>query len=171
MKIDIKLGLLLFAVLVCAGHPSAQVATGGTYTLAQATIAGGGGSSAGAGYLLGGTTGQAVTADNAAGNPYSLRSGFWNPLSSATAAGVSVSGRVVAENGRGITNAKVTLFGASLSQPRVVLTGRFGTFVFNDVEAGQTYLITVASRRFTFEQSSQLISVVDNVSDIMFTGN
>ena len=85
-----------------------------------------------------------------------------------TAADVSVSGRVTTADGRGITNVRVAISGNSLAQPIVVITGRFGQYNIPDLEAGQTYVITVGARRFTFTSPSRVISLVDNVNDADF---
>lgn len=83
----------------------------------------------------------------------------------ALASGVEVSGRVTGQDGRGITNAKVTIADVS-GASRSVVTGRNGEFSFADVETGQTYVVSVTSRRFSFEP--QTVSVSDNVSGIHF---
>jgi hypothetical protein len=85
-----------------------------------------------------------------------------------TAAHVSVSGRVLTENGNGIRSVRVTLAGGSLTSPRQTLTSSFGYFTFDDIEAGHTYIITVSAKRFTFAQPTQAVSVLDNVTDIAF---
>jgi len=85
-----------------------------------------------------------------------------------TAAGVTVGGRVVSAAGRGVTNARVTITN-SLGISRTVATGRSGIFNFNDVEAGRSYVISVASRRFSF--APQAIDVSDNVSGLVFTAS
>lgn len=86
----------------------------------------------------------------------------------ATAAGVGISGRVMTSDGRGITNAAVTITGNALAEPRTVITGRRGAYIFDDLEPGETYIVTVRSRRFVFSNPSQVISIVDNVSDADF---
>lgn len=85
-----------------------------------------------------------------------------------TAAGVGISGRVMTADGRGITNAIVTITGNALAAPRTVITGRRGTYMFDDLEPGETYIVTVRSRRFMFSNPSQVISIVDNVTDADF---
>lgn len=82
-----------------------------------------------------------------------------------TAASVWVSGRVGIAGGRGLQNAIVTLtdhMGVQLG----TLTKRRGFYSFNNVEAGQTYVIAVRSRRFTF--TPQIITANDNLSGIDF---
>lgn len=88
-----------------------------------------------------------------------------------TAAGVYISGRVTTAEGRGITNALVTINGNSLPGPRSVSTGRGGSYVFDDLEPGETYIVTVRSRRFMFSNPSQVISLNDNVSDADFVAD
>ena len=88
-----------------------------------------------------------------------------------TAAAVSVSGRVVTADGAGIRNVNVMLSGASLAPPRVALTSSFGYFAFDNVDSGQTYVVSVASKRFGFAEPAVPITVIDNVADIVFTAN
>ncbi len=80
-----------------------------------------------------------------------------------TAAGVTVGGRVLTGEGRGLRSARVTITDSN-GAVRSIFTGSFGRFQFEDVEPGQTYVITVASRRFNF--TPHVIQVVDNVSDL-----
>lgn len=82
-----------------------------------------------------------------------------------TAAGASVSGRVLSGEGRGITNALVTMTDPE-GVTRSVSTTRSGAFTFENVEAGKTYVISVRSRRFTF--SPRTVTVNDNVADLEF---
>ena len=73
--------------------------------------------------------------------------------------------------GRGIANARVVVTGNSLAQPIVTITRRGGAYSFDDLQAGETYVITVGSRRFTFQSPSRVISLVDNVTDADFTAD
>lgn len=83
-----------------------------------------------------------------------------------TAAGVSVSGRVLSSAaGRGLTGAVVRLTDQN-GVVRSVTTGRLGTFSFEDVEPSQTYVVSVVSRRFNF--APRVIQVADNVADLEF---
>ena len=83
-----------------------------------------------------------------------------------TAASVSVSGRVSTPLGRGLTNSTVTMTDAS-GNVRTVRTGTFGYFRFDEVEAGQTYVFNVNSKRYTF--APQVVSVMENLTDLNFT--
>jgi hypothetical protein len=84
-----------------------------------------------------------------------------------TAAGVSVSGRVLTPGGQGLRNAVVTLTD-SQGEARSVTTGSFGYFRFEDVEVGHTYAIAVQSKRFRFATRS--VNVVDELTDVDFVG-
>jgi len=85
-----------------------------------------------------------------------------------TAAGVSMAGRVTTADGRGIRNAKVVVTGNSLDQPVIATTSSFGYFEIDSLRAGETYVVTVNSKRYTFSVPSRVITLVDNVVDIDF---
>ena len=90
---------------------------------------------------------------------------------SSTAAQASISGRVMTANGQGIRNATVVMTGNSLAEPRVATTGTFGYYTFDGLEVGQTYVVTINSRRYTFSTPSRVISLVDNVADADFVAD
>ena len=88
-----------------------------------------------------------------------------------TAAGASVSGRVLTAEGHGIRNSKVVVTGNSLIEPLVVTTGSFGYFTFDGLATGETYVVTVNSQRYRFSTPSHVISLVDNVADANFVAD
>ncbi len=84
-----------------------------------------------------------------------------------SAATVSVSGKVLLAIGGGVRNVIVTLADTNGN----ILTARtnsFGYFRFDEIEVGQTYIISVAAKHFTFNQSSQVLVVNDELTDINF---
>jgi hypothetical protein len=85
-----------------------------------------------------------------------------------TAANSSISGRVTTADGLGIRNAEMVLTGNSLETPLRVSTSSFGYFTFDRLEIGETYVLTVNSRRFTFQVPSRVISLTDNATGIDF---
>jgi acyl dehydratase len=85
-----------------------------------------------------------------------------------TAAGATLSGRVTTADGRGISNARVTVVGGMLTTPRTAITGAFGYYSFEDLPAGQTYIATVGSKRFTFAVPARVISLAGDVTDADF---
>jgi len=88
-----------------------------------------------------------------------------------TAAGVSLSGRVTTADGRGIRNAHVVVTGNGLPEARTATTGSFGYFSFEGLTAGETYVVTVNSQRYTFSVPSRVITLVDNVADADFVAD
>lgn len=88
-----------------------------------------------------------------------------------TAANASLSGRVTTADGRGIRNAIVKIAGSNLAQPLVAQTGSFGWYSFDSLQSGETYIITVNAKRFTFQAPSRVISLSDNISDVDFTAD
>ncbi|MGI8409193.1 MAG: carboxypeptidase-like regulatory domain-containing protein [Pyrinomonadaceae bacterium] len=80
-----------------------------------------------------------------------------------TAASVSVSGRVLTPGGRGIARASITMWDDQ-GNARNSISNPFGFYSFDDVPAGRTYIFTIASRRYIFNQPSQVLNV-DNAYD------
>jgi hypothetical protein len=89
---------------------------------------------------------------------------------SVTAADVSLSGRVVSAEGRGITNAVISVSGVSLASPIFVTAGRNGAYRFDGLQAGETYAVTVYARRFSFGQASRIITLNDDLTGVDFIG-
>lgn len=86
-----------------------------------------------------------------------------------TSANVSVSGSIKTENGNSIANAMVTLTDSN-GIIRKVQTGNFGYYRFDNVEAGQTYIISVSAIRFRFAQNSRVLTVSEDSMDVNFIG-
>ena len=81
-----------------------------------------------------------------------------------SAATVSVMGRVIA-NGQGVSRARVNIVDEN-GQTRSVVTSSFGYYRFEEVEVGQTYVISVFSKGYQF--TSRLISINDELTDLDF---
>ena len=84
-----------------------------------------------------------------------------------TAANVSVSGKVLTPDGRGLRNAVVTITD-STGIKRTVTTSSFGLYSFDNLQVGQTYVIRVSSKLYRF--SSRLVQVNDTLTDVDFVG-
>lgn len=84
-----------------------------------------------------------------------------------TAANVSISGRVTTASGRGIGNAHLFLTDSS-GVIITMITDSSGYYSFTDVPAGDTYIITVRGKRFTFSQPSQALNVSDDATEVNF---
>ncbi|CAN5341281.1 hypothetical protein BH10ACI3_BH10ACI3_24230 [soil metagenome] len=101
--------------------------------------------------------------------PVGAFNGGWGiEFVSPTAANASISGRVLTADGNGIKGAQIYITGNSLMAPRVVTTSSFGYYSIDGLQVGETYVVTVVSKRFTFQAPSQVISLVDSVADADF---
>lgn len=82
-----------------------------------------------------------------------------------TSANVSIGGRVLVDKGNGLRNAVVTLTDSN-GVTRTARTGTFGYYRFDDIAAGQTVIVTVISKRFTF--TPQVVNITDNLNELNF---
>lgn len=83
-----------------------------------------------------------------------------------TAAGVSVAGRVVNSEGRGISNGKVGMLDPS-GRTWYALTNPFGYFNFENVPAGATYVFSVKAKGY--QPTSVAREVTEDVADLVLT--
>ncbi|HEX8367075.1 MAG TPA: carboxypeptidase regulatory-like domain-containing protein [Pyrinomonadaceae bacterium] len=86
------------------------------------------------------------------------------PALAPSAASVTVGGRVLA-NGRGVPNATVTYAGET-GERKSALTNAFGYFRFEEVQAGQTYVFNVLSKRYTF--APRTVEVNEELTELNF---
>ncbi len=84
-----------------------------------------------------------------------------------TAATVSVGGRVMTASGRGITNVRISLTDSE-GNVRTATTTTFGYYHFEDVAAGETYVINARGKRYSFSQPLQVLSVSDETTNVNF---
>jgi len=87
-----------------------------------------------------------------------------------TAATVSVSGRVSTAGGLGITNAVMTLLD-SQGRTLTARTSGLGYYRFDDLPVGQSYVLSISSKRYVFTPSSRLVSLDSEVTDADFTAD
>ncbi len=142
-----------------------EIATGSNQILVKVTFTVPAGASAGTEAI----TLSNVNASNDAAQsltPITPTSGTMTILGP-TAAQISISGRVVTPDDRGLRNALVTLTD-SRGNLRTVSTGSFGVFSFTDVAAGETYVISVKSKRYVFQP--QTISANEDAAELSFIG-
>jgi hypothetical protein len=164
----IILALVLFVLFVIASSGQNIVATGGSFTLEKAVVAGGGIEKPGATMTENGTTGQAVAGYRSDGGGMSVYSGFWTPDDlMPTAEGVSITGRVATTDGMGIRNVMMTLTSSS-GETMTTYTGGFGNFSFVDVRPGRTYLLSAVSTRYQIEESTRVLNVNDDLVQLKF---
>jgi YVTN family beta-propeller protein len=94
----------------------------------------------------------------------------FNPNAGTTAASVSVSGRVVTTQGRGVRNVVVTMTDSN-GDTRTATTTNFGYYRFEEVAAGETYIFAVRGKRFSFGQNTQVHSIIEDTNNINFVAN
>ena len=90
-----------------------------------------------------------------------------NVVIGVTAASVTISGRVTTLDGRGLRNATVSITD-SLGVRRTATTSSFGLYSFDNVPAGDTYVIGVSSKRYRF--APQTIQINNTLTDVNFVG-
>lgn len=157
--------LMAICVLTALSADDAVAQTGSGFTVTQFAIDGGGGlNSSGEAFQVSGTIGQKAPGQAFDGGLFDLRGGFWNPQFVPTAAAVSVSGRVVSADGRGIVNAVVTITSLAGNETLSMRTGSFGHYRIGNLRAGETYLLSVRFERFAFAADSRLITPSEDLS-------
>jgi len=138
------------------------------YSIAQSVIANGGLQSAtGAGYEIAGTAGQSAAGQNMINSPYVYTQvgGFWINFLPPTAASVTVRGRVVTPEGRGLMNARVIMTDVK-GNSRIAITRHFGYYEFDDVQVGELYIFKVLSKRYEFRP--QAVVVMEQIENLDF---
>lgn len=88
-----------------------------------------------------------------------------------TAAGVEVGGSVLDSNGRGIAREQIVLQNATTGELTYATTNSFGHFRFLDVPVGDFYLLSVNSRRYTYETPTVGLSLEDSITGISFVAS
>ena len=103
----------------------------------------------------------AATATDANGNT----SEFSPCATQATAAAVSISGRVTNSFGRGLGQAFVTIT-RSNGAVTTALTNPFGYYHFNEIPAGATYIFNVRHKRYQF--TPQAFNILEETGNLNF---
>lgn len=85
-----------------------------------------------------------------------------------TVAVAGIGGKVVTVDGRGISGAVLTISGGNLVRQKTAITNPFGFYRFEGLEAGQTYIVTVGSKRYLFSTPTRSIELLDNINGYDF---
>lgn len=88
-------------------------------------------------------------------------------LTAPTAAEVTVGGRVMTADKRGIRNALVTLILPS-GETRAAISQTFGYYQFDNVEIGSTYIVSVSAKRFSFNNPTRVLTIYEETTNIDF---
>lgn len=86
-----------------------------------------------------------------------------------TAANVSISGKAVTASGLGIRNAQVSIILPN-GETRTIQTGSFGAYRFENLEVGNTYILNITAKRYTFNNPTRLINLYDELAGEDFIG-
>lgn len=168
MKNKFYLVLAISLLTIFSNFNATAQSSGGTFSITQSAIASGGGTSSNANFQITGATGQPLTQISSL-SPFSIKSGFFTaPPFAPTAAEVTIGGRVLTFNGRGITRVFVAITDGNGIR-RTAMSNSFGYFRFSNVEVGNTYIISVASKQYQFAQPTQVVFVSEDLTDLNFT--
>ena len=87
-----------------------------------------------------------------------------------TSANASISGRALTADGRGIRNARVSV---TLPNGEIgtVLTDAFGYYLFENLPVGETYILSIAAKRYVFSNQPRVIFLGDDLTGADFVGN
>ena len=83
-------------------------------------------------------------------------------------ANITLSGRILTSGGNGIRNTLVTVSGGNLPAPITVQTGNFGYFAFSGLTTGNTYTVSVSTKRYVIAAPSRQVTPSSNVTDFDF---
>ena len=139
----------------------------GQYAIESSVVSAGGGEASAGNFELTGTNAQPLAGGYTSGPPYSVYSGFWSPGLQTTSAPVSVGGRVLSADGRGLGGVRITLVGMDGTLARAV-SSPFGYYRFDGLTAGDTYVLTIEQRRYTFNTPYIAVHVTDSIADLNF---
>lgn len=87
-----------------------------------------------------------------------------------TAATVSINGRVASITGRGIRGVRLSLTDSS-GAIRTATTTASGYYQFDDVQAGETYILSATAKHYTFSQPVQVLNINDEMTEVNFIAN
>ncbi len=155
--------ILAFSASLAGTTPAQSV---GTFVIEKSVIAGGGGQTTGGQFVLDATLGESVAGTKSTGGTFEVGSGFWGG-GATPVANVTVSGRVLTSDGRGLRNATVSITDSN-GVSRIATTSSFGFFSFDNVSAGQAYTFRIFSRFFRFQPRT--VQVDDNLTLADFVG-
>jgi hypothetical protein len=87
-----------------------------------------------------------------------------------TAGDATISGRVTDSYGRAISSAIISVTDLA-GNKKIVYTNTFGYYSVPELEVGQSYVVSVSARRYTFANPSMVISLTDSVAGANFVAS
>lgn len=73
-------------------------------------------------------------------------------------------------SGRGIMNVRLSLTDSS-GQIRTAATTAFGYYRFDEVQAGETYILSAIGKHYTFSQPTQVLNINEETTQVNFIAN
>lgn len=92
-----------------------------------------------------------------------------NSFATVTAASAAISGRVTNSRGQGLRLITLVLTGGDLDEPVYARTNNFGYYRFPEVAVGNTYVVQVMAKHFSFKQPAQVIFLDGGSTVLNFT--
>ncbi len=87
-----------------------------------------------------------------------------------TVASANISGRVTTATGRGIRNVGVTVTKPN-GETLFAITNPFGYYRFQELPVGETYILSVNSKRYSFAEPTRVISLSEDLTDADFVSD
>ena len=160
------LATIAIAFVVVGVTLTVAAQSGGGFEITDGIVAGSAGSSSNGDVQVDGLTGQPLATGSLSFGTITLTSGFWTFNGFApTAAHVTIAGRVVDPTGNGLPNA-ILYMHTQDGLLRLARSSPFGYYQFEGIAAGQTVLITVKSKRFSY--ASRTVNVAEDIVDLDF---
>ncbi len=85
-----------------------------------------------------------------------------------TAASATISGKVIALNGRPIVKAKIKIVNSNNGEIFRTLTNNFGNFSFNELPIGNLFILTVEHKQYIFD--NQTINLLEDLNGLEIIG-
>jgi len=142
--------------------------SGGSFTITQSTVAGGGGAAGNGSFGVNGTSGQMAAGTQMTNSPYTEFGGFWTDFLTPTATAAEIAGQVVDANGNSLAGVAVRLTG---TQNRLTITDAHGNYRFDNVETNGLYVITPARANYVFVPGQMTFSQLGAHTEATFTAN
>lgn len=113
--------------------------------------------------LLGAATSGPVSQTN--GSPNVM---LFTSLAGTTAGDASVSGRVVTGDGRGLRNIRLVLNNSDGTESQTAISNAFGYYTFENLRAGDFYVINIQHKRWAFDNVPYAFSLTDDFTASAF---
>ncbi|MBL8184582.1 MAG: carboxypeptidase regulatory-like domain-containing protein [Blastocatellia bacterium] len=88
-----------------------------------------------------------------------------------TSGNASISGRIVDVNGNGLGRARLTLLNALRGTTVEAATNPFGYFRFDEMQAGEFYVLTADHKRYVFEPEQRSFELLGDLHELDFTAH